>query len=168
VALHLQGTARVGGVPVTRPVVPAEDLMQAFAYRHLVPTDEFLVEVTGKRRLAAAFAVAGATPLLLPAGGTAQVQVTSTARPWVQQQTQFELDSAPAGVTLGPVTPSAAGWTLTLQADAKAVKVGYADNLLVEAYTEVAARGKDGKPNGQKRRVEIGVLPAIPVQITAQ
>jgi hypothetical protein len=39
------GTARVGEEEIVRQVVPAEDLMQAFYYRHDVPTDELLLAV---------------------------------------------------------------------------------------------------------------------------
>lgn len=45
VYLHVQGTAQVDGRPVVRQAVPAEDRMQAFLWRHLVPADDFLVTV---------------------------------------------------------------------------------------------------------------------------
>ncbi len=41
--LTLEGRARIQEQEVTRTAVPAEDMMQAFAYRHLVPAQEFLV-----------------------------------------------------------------------------------------------------------------------------
>jgi hypothetical protein len=172
VELRLQGTAQIGGAQVTRPVVPADVMEQAFAYYHLVPAQELLVEVTGRGRLATTFQLGGVFPLHLPAGGTAQVQVVTNAGPLVRQQVQFALTNPPAGISLGPVTALASGWTLTVKAagpaEAQAVKVGYADNLLVEAFAEVPVKGKDGKVTGQTRRVTIGVLPAIPVQIVQQ
>ena len=45
VGLVLEGRATIEGQPVVRPVVPAEDMMQAFAYRHLVPAQELKVMV---------------------------------------------------------------------------------------------------------------------------
>ncbi len=36
IALHLEGRATIGGRAVLRQAVPADDMMQAFAYRHLV------------------------------------------------------------------------------------------------------------------------------------
>ncbi|MDZ7616141.1 MAG: PPC domain-containing protein, partial [Patescibacteria group bacterium] len=48
--LRLRGTAIVGDREVIRPAVPAEDMMQAFEYRHLVPVAEFRVAVLGGRR----------------------------------------------------------------------------------------------------------------------
>jgi hypothetical protein len=43
--LLLEGRATIEAQPVVRPVVPAEDMMQAFAYRHLVPAQELKVIV---------------------------------------------------------------------------------------------------------------------------
>ena len=40
VALSIKGTATVGGREITRQAVPAEDRMQAFLWRHLVPAQE--------------------------------------------------------------------------------------------------------------------------------
>jgi hypothetical protein len=45
ISLSLEGRATIEGQPVVRPVVPAEDMMQAFAYRHLVPAQELKVIV---------------------------------------------------------------------------------------------------------------------------
>jgi len=55
--LGLEGRATIQGREVLRPAVPAEDMMQAFAYRHLVPAQELMVAVSS----------AGAQP-----GGAAQ------------------------------------------------------------------------------------------------
>ncbi|MCB1205336.1 MAG: PPC domain-containing protein [Verrucomicrobiae bacterium] len=45
VALQVEGTAEIEGKTVVVEAVPAEDMMQAFAYRHLVPADRLLVEI---------------------------------------------------------------------------------------------------------------------------
>jgi hypothetical protein len=44
--LKIEGKARVSTRTVRRPAVPAEDMMQAFLWRHLVPAEELLVRVT--------------------------------------------------------------------------------------------------------------------------
>jgi hypothetical protein len=44
-ALTLVGTADDGTQKIIAKAVPAEDMMQAFIYRHLVPVDELLVDV---------------------------------------------------------------------------------------------------------------------------
>lgn len=48
VSLKLEGRATIQGRDVAHPVVPAEDMMQAFAYRHLVPSQELKVSISGR------------------------------------------------------------------------------------------------------------------------
>ena len=50
VALRLEGCAEINGQPVIHPAVPADDMMQAFIYRHLVPARELEVAITERRR----------------------------------------------------------------------------------------------------------------------
>ena len=45
VAVALQGTAEVEGKTIVADAIPAEDMMQAFIYRHLVPVDALLIDV---------------------------------------------------------------------------------------------------------------------------
>ena len=46
VTLHVEGSATIQGRTVSHPAVPAEDMMQAFAYQHLVPAQELKVAVS--------------------------------------------------------------------------------------------------------------------------
>lgn len=45
VAISLEGTSEVDGKTIVADAIPAEDMMQAFIYRHLVPVDALLVDV---------------------------------------------------------------------------------------------------------------------------
>lgn len=45
VPISIEGTAEIDGDKITVAAVPAEDMMQAFIYRHLVPVDALLVDV---------------------------------------------------------------------------------------------------------------------------
>jgi hypothetical protein len=47
-ALLLEGQAKLDNVELVRSAVPAEDLMQAFFYRHLVPAQELQVRMAGR------------------------------------------------------------------------------------------------------------------------
>src|ERR1039458_4824878 len=44
-SLNLEGRATIDGREVTRLAVPAEDMMQAFAYQHLVPANGWKAEI---------------------------------------------------------------------------------------------------------------------------
>ena len=164
VALQLEGRAQIGAETVIRPVVPAEDMMQAFAYRHLVPSQELMAAVTGAKRRGAGVELAGDTPIRIPVGGTAQVQVKTPKGP-MRQDINLELSDPPKGVTLQDVSVAPGLLTLVLKADPDVVKAGLTDNLIVEAFIEPAGRQQDGKTAKQKQRVSLGVLPAIPFEI---
>jgi hypothetical protein len=175
--LQVEAHAEIGGVAVSRPVVPAEDMMQAFAYRHLVPQQELLVAVPGPRPVPAVWRplvpgvrVASATPVQIPLGGTAQVQVEAPrtlpdGRQSALQAVRFGLSSAPRGVTLQGTAVTPTGVTLTLKADAYIAQAGDSANLIVEAFTEAEAKGPGGQPGARKQRAPLGVLPPIAFQI---
>jgi len=50
IPLQFQARAQIDGKPVTRSVTACQDMMQAFIYRHYVPSQDFVVTVTGTRR----------------------------------------------------------------------------------------------------------------------
>jgi len=163
VALQLEGRTRIGGRTLTRPVMPAEDMMQAFSYRHLTPSQELMVMTIGGKRAGPPIEVVGQDPVRIPAGGTAEVRIRTPAHR-MQRELKFELRDPPKGVTLQDATMTAQGLTLLLQAEPSAAQGGVADNLIVEVFTESPARRQN--PDGQKKvRVPLGVLPAIPVEI---
>ena len=165
VVLKLEGRAVIDGRTVSRPAVPADDMMQAFLYRHLVPSRELMVAVMGKR-WGPPVELAGG-PVRIPLGGTTDVQIRNR-RGQALREIEFELSEPPTGVTLEEVSFTAGALSLRLSADRDAAKVGFADNLIVEAFKEVEW-GKKGKGGGkgkqQKRRVSVGILPAIPFEI---
>jgi hypothetical protein len=175
--LQLEAHAAIGGVAVSRPVAPAEDMMQAFAYRHLVPQQELLVAVTGPRPVPAVWRplvpgvqLASAALVRIPLGGTAQVQVKAPpALPdrlqSALQAIRFELAAPPRGVTLQGATVAPTGVTLTVKADANIAQVGDSANLIVEASTERDGQAPGSQPAARKQRVSLGVLPAIPFRV---
>jgi hypothetical protein len=164
-ALELEGTAQVGGKTVMRRVVPAEEMMQAFAYWHLVPARQLMALVVGGRRNAPITQFMGQGPVRIPAGGTAQVRVFSPAMAFLRDSLHLELSDPPPGVTLQEVQKLPAGVTLVLKADKD--HVGYADNLIVSASAETELPAQGNQP-ARKQRFSMGVLPAIEFDIVAQ
>lgn len=158
--LMLVGVAAIHGKIVTRAAVPAEDMMQAFAYRHLVPAREFKVAVTGR---GPAFKVIGRLPLQITAGGTVQVRVTSPAARFVSN-VQFELSDPPAGITLQSCSGKGDFIDVVLACDAAAVKPGLQGNLMLNATGE---RTNPNAKNAAARtqRVPLGSVPAIPFEV---
>ena len=164
IQLHMEGRAQIGGKTVARPVIPADDMMQAFAYRHLVPSKGLMVMVNRRALVSLSLDMADGDRLRIPADGSAQVSF-SLHPSMPKAQIHLELSDPPAGVTLEDVTVTSRGFTLTLRADDK--HVGYADNLIVEALTEVDAKRQKGA-TAQKQRVSLGVLPAVPFEIVGE
>jgi hypothetical protein len=163
-ALRLEGRARIGGRTVRRPVVPAEEMMQAFIYQHLVPSQELRVAVTGTRYRPPAIEIASEDPIRIPEGGAAQVHIMAGRRP-VLRSIQMELNEAPEGLSLGELTQLHDGVRILVKADGEALQVGYADNLIVELFREMPAGHRDGRSHDTKRRFSVGILPAIPFEI---
>jgi hypothetical protein len=173
--LRLTGSARVGDATVTRAAVPCEDMMQAFAYRHLVPMQELLACVPGGwgGRPGPPVTVADPMPVQIPAGGTARVRIAAPHR-MPLTMIQFELSDPPRGIALGDVQPTRDGFVLEIKADA-AAPVGYADNAIVKffvnwpsAYKNSNAAPAAAAAPQRPQRTPAGVLPAIPYCITKQ
>ena len=164
VRLGLEGRATVKGKEIRRQAVPAEDRMQAFLYRHLVPTQDWIVSVTGKGRYGPPLKLVGNAPARLPAGGTGKVRIAGP-RGAAISQVRLELDEPPAGVAIKKISPDKGGIAILLSVDAKKAKPGLKGNLIVNASTERSWKAKDGK--SRKRRVSLGAMPAIPFEIVA-
>ncbi|HNQ24342.1 MAG TPA: hypothetical protein PKK06_14745 [Phycisphaerae bacterium] len=165
-SLALEGHAEIDGKTVTRPVTPAEDRMQAFLYRHLAPADELLVAVLNARRSGAALRFVESEPVRLPLGGSATVHVRVPRSARLPDIT-LQLREPPPGITLAKVESGAEGLVVELHADAEGTNVGFADNLIVEVLTDGGGRGQGDASAGQKQRIAVGVLPALPIEIVS-
>jgi hypothetical protein len=173
VALQLEGSARIGGQTVRHSAIPTDDVMQAFLYRHLVPTQELLVAIQKTRWGMPAVELAGQSPIRIPAGGSAAVQFKAGKRANFKD-VQLVLNEPPEGLTLYDVTVVPEGLAFRLKADKDKMQCGFADNLIVEAFRENAPKQKNGPqkagmvPAGPQIRnavIRLGVLPAIPIEI---
>ena len=83
-ALRMEGRATIAGGEVRRPAVPADDMMQAYYYRHLVPAQEWLVDIIGRGRGAIPFRLRESKEVKLPSGGTAELHFVGPHGPMVQ------------------------------------------------------------------------------------
>ncbi len=155
VSLHMEGRAQVGGVAVVHEAFPADYMMQAFAYMHLVPKRVFIADVLGQGRQAGAATVEGA-PIRVPAGGSAPVRMSIPALPASLKNISLAIDDPPEGLTLEDAASAPGAVTFTLKATADAPKVGYADNLILEIFAEIGANGQ---------RASLGILPAVSFEI---
>jgi len=163
ISLSLEGRAVIQGRVVSRPAVPADDMMQAFAYHHLVPAQEMTVTVSSRNMARGQVRILGETPVRIPAGGTARVQVAAPSGP-AAARIQLVLSDPPDGIAIQEVSPSSDGTEIVLRCDAAKAKPGLKGNLIVNAFAAVPDSSSKGK-QGSQRRAPLGSLPAIPFEI---
>jgi len=166
IALGLEGRATISGKAVAHQALAAEEMMQAFAYRHLVPADSLKVTVLARGGTRMPARIMSRETARMPAGGSTRVQV---ALPPTRnfQNIQLELSEPPEGLSLRDATVSETGAEFVLEADASKARPGLRGNLIVTVSGErvLAQRGNQAAP-AARRRVPIAVLPAIPFEIS--
>ncbi len=160
--LTVIGLAVVQGRTVTHVAVPADDMMQAFFYRQLVPARDLKVVVSGRGGV---LRVLSPTPVRLPAGGTAHLRVATGTAPTVAN-VQLELSEPPEGISIKQSSSEKGVVDVLLLSDSGKVKPGLAGNLILSASGE---RPNAAPPKGASaaNRTQLGVVPAIPFEIVA-
>lgn len=165
VSLKMEGRATVDGREVRRAAVPAEDMMQAFYYHHLVPAQQWMVALVGRGGVP--FRRADERLVTLPSGGSAVLHFRGPHGPMIKTL-QFKLSEPPDGLAIQKTAFTDAGMDVTLRADAKKLKPGWKGNVIVEAAATRAPQPRPGQPNPPKRRIVLGVLPAATVEVVAK
>lgn len=163
VSVSLEGRAAVQGRTVTHRAIAANDMMQAFAYRHLVPTDGLRVSVIARGATRAMVRVLAPQPVKIPVDGTTRVRVAFPL-PRAFEKIEFELSEPPDGVSLRDLSVTQGGAEFVLQADPAKAKPGLRGNLIVTVSGERAPQ--QNQPAAARRRLPLVTLPAIPFEIT--
>jgi hypothetical protein len=149
------GTATLNNQPFTRTAIGAEDVMQAFSYRHVVPTKEFVVAVI-ETSLFSLSTNAPPQGLEVKQGAEAQVVVKAARKEGANLPINLAVVDAPAGITVktAPIpadqTEIPISFTVPAQAPVGA-KVNLILNGTMAAEKETATR----------------TAPAIPIKILA-
>ncbi len=95
---RVTGTSSGKGEPVTREAVPVESMMQAFYYTHLMPMEEFRVEVGEKQPFRMKVVQDWRGPLRLVRGGTTSLKVHIDRDPGFDSPVTLMLRSSENGV----------------------------------------------------------------------
>lgn len=165
VDIGLQGCAAIQGQAVLRKAVPAEDMMQAFAYRHLVPVQELEVSVLNRPNPRATMTILSGTPVRILPGGTAKIAV-GIPGPRIAERAQFELSNPPEGISIQNTSSGREGIEIVLQTDAAKVKSGLKGNLIINGYVPRLVETNSATAKGNNnQRMSLGALPAIPFEI---
>jgi hypothetical protein len=182
-SLCLEGRATIAGQEVVHAAVPADDMMQAFFYHHLVPASALTIALpagfspsggrvdrgpqgkpdAARRAFQNAAKLLSQPPVKLPLGGTAEVRVRVPAG-WVKGPIALELNPWPKGLSIEKVSLDAEVMSFLVRSDAAKAKSGLKGNLTVNAFLKTPATSGAGKPSDG--RTPLGKLPAIPFEIT--
>ena len=162
VKLLLEGRAMIGGQAVVRAAAPAQEMMQAFAYQHLVPSEDLLVQVAGDFAPDSPAKILSALPVKIPANGTARV-LFSVPRYSTRDAGQIQLLNPPEGITLKSFSTGRDRVELLLEADAAKVKPSLTGNLVAVFVPKDTT--PPGAPKVNPERVPLGALPAVPFEI---
>lgn len=163
--LQLEGRAVIGAKPVIHAAVPANDMMQAFIYHHLVPTEKLLLSNAESRFPRPQSACRTELPLELHPGKSTVISFDAPITLGrFQADLQAELASGPAGVKIEAVNFNRGLIDITLTADA-AVEKGKQGNLLFELIINRELQGREGRP-ARAIRIPAGHLPAVPFKVS--
>jgi hypothetical protein len=134
----------------------------------LVPSKEMAVAVTGRFMNRTPMKLLSATPVKIPAGGSARVRVsTPGGSGGGANRFRLELSEPPEGISLGKVSQVSEGTELELLSDGAKTKPGLKGNLIVNIMPGQAFAGAaKNKKAGNQPRAAVGALPAIPFEIT--
>jgi hypothetical protein len=167
VHLTVEGFARIDGQAVIHQAVPADNMMQAFAYWHLVPSKELDVTLSSRGQFRLPLKILSPDLVQIPIGGTAGFRMRV---PGVQFTNNFELQLSdpPDGLTIENVSAVGTEAQILLHTDAKKIKPGVKGNLIINLLTkrppQQPARANAPARNNQQRPI-LGVLPAIPFEV---
>ncbi len=166
ISLSLTGKAIIQRRTMTRSAGPADDMMQAFIYRHLVPAEDFQVAVIGTPRRSSVMRVLTTAPVRIPANGTVRVPVDIPTRSFFGE-IQLELSEPPVGLSIESVSLDRQGSIITLRSKGDEIERELQGNLIVNVFA--GKTGEDsgkGKEQRKKRRILLSTLPAIPFEIS--
>jgi hypothetical protein len=166
------------------PAAPADEMTQAFFYKHVVPANDLILVPEDRVRFREEAALAAKQnkpfptppahrtfqppmkilseqPVRIPISGTVQVQVRLG---WSRNgQIQVELSDPPEGITTERALWTEQGLTLVLRGDAAKAKPKLKGNLMANAFLQTTVTEKDGKTH--EVRNLIGPLPALPFEV---
>ena len=164
----------------TRPVVPAESMMQAFLWLQIVPAKQWAVLVNGKPVSKFPVEFPPIDRIKLISGRTTQIAARQTSKYPPAKELRIELNNPPKGISVKKITPQAVtlppsrpgakptqGQVLIidLEADAETVEAGLEGNLIFEIVREYTPAATETNPKPTERRHSYGILPAIPFEV---
>jgi len=166
--VKLIGKAKIKGNEIVRRVIPADNTMQAFLYRHLVGAKESLFFCKKlNRRAKPPVRIIGSMPVKIKNGSETEIFFKSAVGRRIFKKLKIELDNPPEGITITNINLTANGFAIKLHADNKILKPNYKDNLIFAVYNNIP-KPKNKKRKTNRKNFRITTLPAVPIEITEE
>jgi hypothetical protein len=148
------GTGTLNNQPFTRTAGGAEDVMQAFSYRHVVPTKEFVVAVIETSLFGLSTDAPPKDGLQVKQGAEAKVLVKATRKDGAKFPINLAVVDAPAGITVktDPIPADKNELPITISVP-KQAPVGWKVNVILSGTMST------GKETATR------TAPAIPIKI---
>ena len=158
---HSQGSRRHRRF--SRPVVPAESMMQAFLWLQVVPAEQWAVVLNGKPGTKNPVEFLPIERINLKPGGSTMLGARLPKNYSLAKELRVDLVSPPKGISVEKVSPEGPGLVITVAAEA--AEPGAQGNLIFQVFREWTPAATEEMPNPQMRRTSFGILPAIPFEV---
>jgi antitoxin component of MazEF toxin-antitoxin module len=158
--LHLVGMGTIQGKPVLREAMAADDTMQAFLYKHLVPAKAWEVMVSGR---GLPLRLTSNARVQLTPGQPTTICLALPGPPRGVEDLKVELSDPPAGISVGECHVRNGQLTFTVLCEATGTPAVNPGNLIASVYGQRPGK----KANAAKAATLLGVAPAIPFEIKA-
>ncbi len=169
IQLEMEGTAKSRGRSraMIRPAIPAEHMMQAFIWYHLVPVENWNVVVSGKPGAKMPFKLLMSDDhLSLPRGGELFINIQPLAKNLKGDQFSLQLsDDAPEGISAEIFADPSGSFAIKITTT-EDVEPELRGNLLMSVYQEYTPAPTEANPAPRPRRTDYGYLPAIPFEVS--
>ena len=134
--IRIEGMARIKDRNVRREAVPADDTMQAFLYRHLVPAQELLVRITKQLPVTVKAELPESGVVKVQAGGKVIIPHQTVRQDGVKGNIRLSLSNAPEWVSLKKTSIGRNGSKIILAIGEKA-PVGTRETVTINGSFDV-------------------------------
>ncbi|MCM8804008.1 MAG: PPC domain-containing protein, partial [Candidatus Omnitrophica bacterium] len=141
IPIQIEGNALIDGKLIKKIAKPSEEIMQAFAYYHFIPSSELLLYTRKWKFQKPIISLNEEQIVKIPSGGKTKIEYKIN-QSLKNEKIIIELREYPEGISIGDVKIENGILSFEIKADEK-IKKGYSDNLLFELFSEIS--GKDGK-----------------------
>ena len=154
---------------VERPCTPADNVMQAFLWRHLLPAQEVAACVLTQRAPLPAIRLAEKHPVRIGRGGVGKARFEVTGR-FDATAYAYQLVDAPRGVSIQGVKKAGRDFVVEIRAERDVPKDERIDHLLIEVFTKPGTPADTRRRRPKRRRAaavgsSLGYLPVVPYRV---